>query len=721
VLSVPKDVHLVLDPAAGTADWTASGRVFSIGVSGQVDYAGRTWVGGATLTSVAKRWTLHFGPEVYSFQAGTAATPDTVGSLAAQLTNHGSGVSEVGNHAIANYDAASGALDASFRMSDITSFSYTPNATGFVATAKVGGGQPFHLNANLKLNDGSASASHLDTIAADATISPLPTSMTFTQDGTALDYQSDTSPDITATVAIGRSDAVAAAPTPPLVRGVSVRDGRACDPGCATAYRLRLFLQGAPSGLHGDTKNIDYSLTHYAPPAADPSFNADVALTSDPDPAKHVIAQVSLKGIDPSGTNMHVGPVTTVDGPVQNSAVTSVHYDGNHSVGPLDATLIKGDKTARVVVSNLPATMDFSATTRPDGIVIDGTLQDPINSIDAFYKPTGASNWALTGSLRQIPRHFTFSQLTIGDQPSSDPCAPPPPKPPVPTVDYSATNGGDDPNTLDITASVDLAQLSGSLSGQVTAGITNLGHETHASWDGTNLTLDSTPRTDAFEVHVPNARVIVDFAFDTAAPDPCNPSSGHGFISISAAGHIHVVIDIGDAGMVLTKVAHLVLQPGFSSGVTGDFESFALHWGLLHASIDAEAHVDLDIDFGGGIEVSPTLASLDVTIGTDVHVDFGIYHQEKNRILHLFPIVPVPCDFEGPIPTGLYFVDVYITPKRIGTGHDGFDINGTPGTTDQWVITANPYGIIPDVVLDAVTGLFTSPFEKGLDAGFDCD
>jgi len=263
--------------------------------------------------------------------------------------------------------------------------------------------------------------------------------------------------------------------------------------------------------------------------------------------------------------------------------------------------------------------------------------------------------------------------------------------------------------------------LSSSLSGQVTAGITNLGHETHASWDGTNLTLDSSPRTDAFEVHVPNARVVVDFAFDTSAPDPCNPSTDKSFISITAAGHVHVVIDIGDAGMVLTKVAHLVLQPGFSSGVTGDFETFALSWGLLHASIDAEAHVDLDIDFGGGIEVSPTLASLDVTIGTDVHVDFGIYRQERNRILHLFPIVPVPCDFEGPIPTGLYFVDVYITPNRIATGHDGFTIDGSPGSTGQWVVTANPFGIIPDVVLDAVTGLFTSPFDKGLDAGFDCD
>jgi hypothetical protein len=170
----------------------------------------------------------------------------------------------------------------------------------------------------------------------------------------------------------------------------------------------------------------------------------------------------------------------------------------------------------------------------------------------------------------------------------------------------------------------------------------------------------------------------------------------------------------------LTNVAHIVLQPGFSSGIIGDFGTFSFGWGNLHASIDAAVEVDLDIDFGGGIEVTPTLASLSATLGTDVHVDFGIYEQAADRILHIFPIVPVPCDFEGPIPTGVYFVDVYLTPTRVATGHDGFSVTGSPGTTKQYVITVNPYGIVPDFVLDAVTGLFTSPYDHGLDASFDC-
>jgi hypothetical protein len=372
-------------------------------------------------------------------------------------------------------------------------------------------------------------------------------------------------------------------------------------------------------------------------------------------------------------------------------------------------------------VSNLHAVMSFAYTTRPDGIQVSGSLQDPIAEIDAYYKPTDSANWALTASLKQLPRHFDFSQLTIGDQPSSDPCAPPPPKPPVPTVDYTATNGADSPDTLDIAAAVDLHQLSSSLSGQVSAGITNLGHDTHASWDGTKLTLDSTPKTDLFEVHVPNAQVIVNFAFDTSAPDPCNPSSGHDFISISASGHVNVVVDIADAGMSLSDVSHLELQPGFSSGVKGRFGNFSFGWQNLHVDVDAAVEVDLDIDFGGGIEITPTLASLAATLATDVHVDFAIYHQERNEILSIFPIIPVPCDFEGPIPTGVELVKVYITPKRIGTGHDGFSIDGTTGANDDaWVITVNPFGVVPDVLLDGITGLFTSPFDHGLDAGFEC-
>jgi hypothetical protein len=721
VQGVPDDVVIKADQAAGTLDWTSSGGVDHLGLSGQVDLDGRTWTGGATLSDVPTSWGLHFGGADYSFRAGTVSDPLEVGGLVAYLTNHGGVATESGNHAFANYDQGTGDLDASFTMSDIRSFSYTPNAAGFVANAQVGGGLPFHLRANIALRDGNSSSQHLDTVSGDAVIDPLPTSMTITQHGTAFDYDSNTSPDIDGSFAVGRSDAVAVTPAPPLVRGASLRDGRACDPeGCATGLRARLFMQGFPSGLHADLAEVDFGLTHYAPPAGDPTLNADVVLDSDPDASKHFAAKVTLAGIDPSGTDMEVGPIVTVPGPVANSATTTVSYTGNHAVGPLDATVVQGDKTARVTVSNLPVTMTFAATTRPDGIEVSGDLHDPITKIEAFYKPTGSANWALTAKLTDIPRNFDFSQLTIGDQPSSDPCAPPPPKPPVPTVNYTASNGAESADTLDIAAAVDLHQLSSSLSGQVSAGITNLGHDTHASWDGTQLTLDSVPRTDAIEVHVPNARVIVNFEFDTSQPDPCNPDSGHDFISISAAGHVNVVVDIGDAGMSLTDVSHIVLQPGFSTGITGDFGNFSFGWSQLHVSIDAAVEVDLDIDFGGGIEVTPTLASLAATIGTDVHVDFGIYHQEADRILHLFPIIPVPCDFEGPIPTGVYFIDVFLTPKRVATGHDGFSIAGSPGSTQQYVITANPFGVIPDLVLDGVTGLFTSPFPHGLDAGFDC-
>ncbi|MDT4950989.1 MAG: hypothetical protein QOJ37_3584 [Pseudonocardiales bacterium] len=721
VTHVPDDIQIALDQAAGEATWNASGGVDSIGLSGKVDHDGRTWTGGATLTAVPRTWKLNFGPSVYAFQAGAPASTDAVGSLSASLTNHGTAETAAGNHAFANYDAGSGALDASFTMSAIHAFSYTPTAQGFVVKTEIGGGQPFRVKADLKLDDSTATPQHLDQIAADATISPLPRSMTFTQDGTALDYTSDTSPDIDASVAIGRSDAVAATPAPPIVRGAALRDGRACDAtSCDNALKAHLFLEGAPSGLHADLGKVDYGITHYAPPAAHNEFNADVVLDNDPDPSKHFSASVSLKGIDPSGQNMHLGPLTTAVGPVAGSEKTTIEYQGNHAVGPLAANVVAGDKTAYLTVSNLPKTMTFSATTRPDGIQFHSDLDEPIADISAFYKPTGAANWALSASLKQIPRHIDFSQLTIGDQPSSDPCAPPPPKPPVPTVDYTAIDTINNPDSLDITAAVDLGQLSSSLSGSVTAGITNLGHDTHASWDGTQLQLDSTPKTDSFEVHVPNARVIVNFAFDTGAPDPCNPSSGHDFISITAAGHVNVVVDIGDAGMVLTDVAHIVLKPGFSTGITGDFGSFSFGWQQLHVNVDAEVHVDLKIDFGGGISVSPTLASLAAVISTDVHIDFAVYNQEKNRILHIFPIVPIPCDFEGPIPTGVYFIDVFITPKRVATGHDGFTVNGTPGSTDSFVITVNPFGIVPDILLDAITGLFTSPFDKGLDAAFEC-
>lgn len=719
ITGVPDDIQLAMDEAAGTVDWQASGDVEAIGLSGQVNFDNRTWTGGATLTDVPAKWQLGFGPRVYSFLAGAPDGSDAVGSLTAQLTNHGNAANAAGNHAFANYDAGTGDLDASFTMTQIHGFSYTPSDGGFVATAQMGGGQPFHVQADLKLADGNASTEHLDEIAADATIDPLPSSITFSQQGKVLDYASNTSPDIDASIAIGRTDAVAVAPNPPVVRGVSLRDGRACDAGgCASADRIHVFLQGAPSGLHADLSKVDYTMTHYAPPAAHNEFDADVALTTDPDASKHLTALVTLGGIDPTGQNMHVGPLTTTPGPVVGSETTSIAYTGNHSVGPLTASVAMGDKTAYATVSNLPTSMTFNVTTRPDGFEFTGDLADPISSITAFYKPTGAANWALSASLGQIPRHVDFSQLTLGDQPSTDPCAPPPPKPPVPTVNYTASNGADNPDTLDLTATVDLSQLSSSLTGSITAGITNLGHDTHASWDGSKLHLTSVPSTGAFEVHVPNATVSIHDDFDTSAPDPCKPSSDSGFISFSVSGHLYATVHIADAGLVLTDVSDLTLTPGFSTGAQGHFGSLGMGWGGMHVNIDAAAEVDVTIDFGGGIKVSPTIASLAAVISTDVHVDFGIYQQTPDNFLTIFPGVPVPC---GVVPPAIYEVQVSITPDRVGTGHDGFDVPGpTDATGNAWVITINPFGIIPDVVLDAVTGLFTSPFPHGLDAGFDC-
>ncbi|HJQ43070.1 MAG TPA: hypothetical protein VJ831_08295 [Jatrophihabitantaceae bacterium] len=717
VTGVPGDVQLAMDEAAGTVNWAASAAVTSVALSGQVDFGGRTWTGNATLSAVPPTWQLELGPSTYGFSAGTPSGSDAVGLLTAELTNHGTAPTETGNHAIADYNAGTGDLDASFTMTQIHSFSYTPSAAGFVADAHIGGGQPFHVRANLLLADSSASAQHLDNISTDATINPLPTSMTLTQNGTVLDYASDTSPDIDAAIAIGRADAVAATPTPPVVRGVSARDGRACDlSGCATGDRIHVFLQGAPTGLHADLSTVDYTMTHYAPPAAHNEFDADVALTSDPDSSKRLTALVTLAGIDSTGQDMHLGPLNTATGPVTNSETTSIAYTGNHAVGPLTASIVAGARTAFATVSNLPTSMTFTVTTRPDGFQFAGNLADPITSITAFYKPTGAANWALSASLGQIPRHVDFSQLTLGAQSSTDPCAPPPPHPPVPTVNYTASNGADSPDTLDITAAVDLSQLSSSLTGSITAGITNLGHSTHASWDGTALHLTSAPDTDSFEVHVPNATVSIHDDFDTSAPDPCSPASDSGFISFSVSGHLYATAHIGDAGMFATGVSDLTLTPGFSTGVQGTFDTFGMGWSSLSVDIDAAVEVDVTIDFGGGITVSPTIASLAAIFSTVAHVDFGIYQQTPDTFLTI--PTPVPCGIDPP---AIYEVHVSITPDRVATGHDGFSLIGpSDANGNAWIVTMNPFGLIPDTVLDAVTGLFTSPFEHGLDASFDC-
>jgi hypothetical protein len=711
VTGVPSDMVLTSNPVDGTVVWDAAADVAGVGVTGAYTTGGRTWNGSVGLTSIPSHWELSYSPARYAFTAGTAAAPRTVGAVHATLTNTGSVLVEPGNHAIVRYTEATGDLVASARLSDITGFSYLPSADGFEVNAKAGGGKPFHVDGEVVMGTGAAALREV--IDVDAHLASLPTDITIRQAGEVLDYTGNASYDIDAVVGIGRADALAVTPAAPRVRGVSLRDGTACDAGagCATAMKVHAFLQGAPTGLHADLSTVDYGLSGYRPPATDPTLNADVVMDDVP-AADRLDVKATLAGIASAGQDLHLGPLTTGPGSSPGSEQIGLAFTANRSSGPLTAQLTRGPDTARFYLSNLPTSVNVSAVMEPQGITLTGTLAQPITRIEAYYRPTSMTAWALTAGLGDVPTSFAFSQQTVGGGgPAPDPCAPapePPPAPAVPIINYTASA-----DTLDLDAGLDLAMFG--MSGSVLAGVVDLGRSVTGSWDGTVLSLTSSPASGSISAHVPTAVVSIRKEFGT---EDCPPSDD--FVRFEFTGHIDIAVPIRNAGFSVTGLQSLVVRPGLSTGLQGDWQELRLGWSDIRTTIDIDLEGRVVVDFGGDVEVGVRLLAVDVS-ELDLPINV-LFHVAKNvREPWMTVHSPVPCARAIDDWDWLKF-DIMLQPSsdRAPTWNAITLADPTPATGDAWIVTPNPYGVLPTVAVEGLAGLFSSPFDKGLGGDFRC-
>ncbi len=693
VEGVPATLQLTADLPNKSVVYSASSAVTKVEAAARTLKDGRTLDTTATVIGVPTNWDLSYNPDNARFRAGTDAVPMSIGSIKGTFTNHGAAiVPESGQHAVLTLNQA-GDLDASLAINQLGSFSYTKAANGFTASATAGDGGPFHALADVTSNG--------KVIKADVVLSALPKPITITQDGERLSYTGDGLYDLTADVEI-RPVGGAAAESPPTVRGLALRDGP------NGALRLKAFMQGAPTSLDADMSTTSFSFGGYRPPAADPTLNADIVLDNGASPLS---TKVRLEAIPAGGYGMGFGPIVIGDeGPDKKGihANTTATLAG---AGPLTVDLNTGAgserKTAQIVLSKVPTFVDIDGVIEPETFTFTGGLGEVIESLKAFYKEGSAANWQVVAELTDIPTSFSFLQEGLTSPDVVDPCAEVEKKYPIPRVVYTASS-----DDLDINVGTDPSLFGGGIAIAIKAGITNLGRITTFTFDGSKLIIESTPDTDEIEVHVGGElRIVKDFD----EPDPCE-SPGDDAISVSVTGDLDLRLPIEDLKLKIVGLKSMVVTPGISTGFEGDFTSFEFGWDRVGLDLTLNLGLEICVDLGieGCVDI-PIVAIDELML--DINILFHTFRQVQD-VWTGIP-TPIPCDISL-TDVDFYHLDLEILPDPEAKTWNGVSLGNPVNAGGAWVVTPDPFDLFPDVVVEVVTALFTSPFDSGFDPEVNC-
>ncbi|HET6316692.1 MAG TPA: hypothetical protein VFG86_09555, partial [Chloroflexota bacterium] len=379
ISNLPSTMDVTVNLPSQVVTWTASAVINSVAVQARA-ISGRTWDATLLLTGIPAQWDVSFASDHPLFRGITGP----LGSVSATLTNHGTFTTFSGNHASAVFRGATGDLDASFRMTAINHAEMRRTiprggGTGSLIDLQMGGGQSFYVNADF-LNGTSKAL-------LQATVNPLPTSIQLSQANDAFGYNANTNFDLSAYAEVGDTAGVAAAPSPPSVRGISVRDGAGCD-GCAAGIKARVFIEGFPTGFSADASSRTYSVTNFKPPGPlvicipfcisipRDFLVLDVDLTVlTPTPTKVLAVQNGI----PSPVSITFGPITQEN--LADGKRTTVLYTATGNLGAFTADVVMGSAVGRLEISNIPASINVQMKIGNPTSTVSITNSAPISRI----------------------------------------------------------------------------------------------------------------------------------------------------------------------------------------------------------------------------------------------------------------------------------------------------------------------------------------------------
>lgn len=460
---VPASARLDLALATQTVAWNASAPIPSLTIVGRTPAGGASWSGRLALTGVPASWDASWGSALARFRGLSGP----IGTVSALVTNHGLARTFPGNHL--SLEALDGAIDASFAMSQVSLAQFAPLSNGFASDLRMGGGGGFFAHARALAGPNAANV--------DARIAALPTSVQLSQVADDLTYTANATFDLYALASLGNTAGISSAPVPPLVRGLSARDGYGCvATACAGAIRASVFLQGLPTALHVDARSSTFDMTGFQPPAGKQTLALDIDLDNPVSPTSNPARTrlLALQSGIPLGWNAVFGPIVVTR--TSSGDTTSLSYGSNAALGSFMADAIQGAVSARVEVSHVPASLSFSITEGRAGSTASVAMSQGIPRIFVAARATVASGSFAGGvELEDVPSSLSVSVGRVSQTVEGSVFT-------LPGLSYSASAAG-----LDIDAWVDAELAGGDLKAKAMVGLKDLARVVTATVDSAGV------------------------------------------------------------------------------------------------------------------------------------------------------------------------------------------------------------------------------------------
>ena len=390
VLGVPQNVDLLFDAANSKLAWNASAPTGSISVQAHLTAATlsltRDFDAALTITGIPASWTANFGNGNFGF----TTTGSGIGQITADVTNHTTFQTDPNDHLLAYYNQATGDLDASLQISNLTQASFSKltdgNGGGFVADLNMGNHGQFDFSAHAYLTG--------TTLEADGNFTHLPSTIHLKSDGGRIQYNGNDNPTLTLSVGAGDPASLAATPAPANVHGLSIRDGSV---GGGEAVRVNLFITGLPDSLDLNSVSGVYTVGNFHPTIDGLVIDAKLTtLTSQP---------ISLYLTQSIGT---ASPVSFTFGPFvtgtsdDGSHTISVDYTSTRDLGELDAEATYGGDDAQLMISSIPSSISVDASLG-DQKSVTIAMSHGISEITAAYRHTGDLSFDASVDLTSVP------------------------------------------------------------------------------------------------------------------------------------------------------------------------------------------------------------------------------------------------------------------------------------------------------------------------------
>ncbi|CAN5566404.1 hypothetical protein BH20ACT2_BH20ACT2_17730 [soil metagenome] len=692
ITDLPAQVDLVVDLPARHAESTASAPLGGVSLLARVPFEGRTWGVFAELTGVPAQWDADFGNGTFRFRGLSGP----LGSAALAVTNHAGATAVAGNHLAVHYREATGDVDASAAVSNLSHAEYSRGASSQTFQLDVSDDRVW-VDADIVLAAGGVDDTRL---AAAGRISGLPNTVRIGLDEGAPSYSSDRPIGILAEVRLGKVAALSGLGAPLFDNGIAVR-ARGCNPGpgCAsdatalcTAFSRcvgvvgTINLSSLPTDVSLDLEARTVSIDGYQGPS---TLELYLALEGLPPLSGAVL--VTLTGL---GSSLDF----TLDDTTVGKGEVNVGYTASAQIGSLEVLAETTDTPVspargRAFVAPVPAAVDAKGTYgSATDLTYDASTPVDELTLQATAKVAGGLASGLF-RLTDVPTSVRLEAGGFGDAPRGFN---------VPTLSYTASA-----STLDGLAQVEAA-LAGEV-GPVIAGVdnlyfivTDLGARTTVEYtEAPAINVSSNPATGAIRFGG-NAHVS---ALPETAIDEELASCCLGFFTARLQGSFALgTSNIDNIDFALTDISDLSIIPGNTQGFLPALAGFLFPgitgtYGTLSVSLaGVNLRPDVDLTFRVDRTVGPDALNETLSLRPTNFVRFHRYDQSEQ----------VAARFQAELgPIDLVCLEVSATPGNVGFGDNTITLFGSDGP--QMVALLDSGGAVNDYILDLATP-FLSPF-----------